>query len=94
MPPRRLALAAALLLALPALSLPAAAEVRFGGDARMGLLRSSDLNDDAPRWNFTSRLRLTLRAESQTDGGLTFGGQFRLDQAGRAAGDQPRSQRN
>lgn len=94
MPPRRLALAAALLLALPALSLPAAAEVRFEGDARMGLLRSNDLNHDEPRWSFTSRLRMTLRAEAQTDGGLTFGGRLRLDHAGPGAGSPPRSERN
>ena len=93
MPPRRPALAAALLLALPALS-PAAAEVRFEGDARMGLLRSSDLNEDEPRWSFTSRLRLTLKAEAQTDGGLTFGGRLRLDHAGPGSGIPPRSERN
>ena len=93
MPPRRLALAAALLFALPATA-PGAGEVRFEGDARMGLLRSSDLQEDEPRWSFTSRLRLTLKAEAETDGGLTFGGQFRLDRAGPAAGAPPRSERN
>lgn len=95
MPPRRLALAlaAAALLVVPATP-PASAEVRFEGDARMGILRSSDLEEDRERWSFTSRLRLTLKVEAETDGGLTFGGRFRLDHAEPRAGTPPRTERN
>ena len=77
----------ALTLAL-ALAAPAAAEIRFEGDARMGVVRGpapGAAADATPRWSFTSRLRATIRAEGETDGGLRFGGQFRLDEAGRAA---------
>jgi len=88
MPPRlspRALHGVACVVAAALLASPAAAEVRFEGDARMGLLRGADTASDEPRWSFTSRLRVTLRAEGRTDGGLTFGGQLRLDQADRAA---------
>ena len=76
---------AALALSL-ALTAPAAAEIRFEGDARMGIRTTgSDRDGGGTRWEFTSRLRATVRAEFETDGGLTFGGQFRLDEAERAA---------
>lgn len=72
----------ALILVLAA---PAAAEIRFEGDARMGIVGTTDRDDGAATVRFDSRLRLTIRAEFETDGGLTFGGQFRLDEAERAA---------
>lgn len=79
----RLAVLVAVVTGLPALT--AAAEIRFDGEARMGVLRSQAIEDPSPRWSFTQRLRLTLRAEGETDGGLRFGGQLRLDTADRAA---------
>ena len=82
MPPPLAALALPALLAGLLLTPPAAAtELRFSGDARMGILRSADLNEDSPRWSFTQRLRVTVEAEGTTDGGLTFGGRLRLDRA-------------
>lgn len=63
----------------------AAADVSVGGDGRMGV-RSDALefgNDDV---NFTSRIRISFSASGETDGGLTFGGGIRADNAGGGAG--------
>ena len=53
----------------------AAAGVEVGGDGRMGL--HFDGND----WNFTSRIRVSFELSAATDGGLTFGGSIRADNA-------------
>lgn len=56
----------------------ATADVRVGGDGRMGVI----FTDGAPEeWNFTSRIRITFTASGETDGGLTFGGSVRADNA-------------
>jgi outer membrane protein OmpU len=70
-----------LLLASTALVLSAgvaAAEVRVGGDGRMGIVSGFGTDDIA----FTSRIRISFSASGQTDGGLTFGGSIRADNAG------------
>ena len=69
-----------LLLASTALVLSAgvaAAEVRVGGDGRMGIVQGFGSDDIA----FTSRIRISFAASGQTDGGLTFGGSIRADNA-------------
>ncbi len=73
-----------ILLVALGLAAPAAAEIRFEGDARMGVVRSPDpgAGAGAPnRWRFDSRIRATVRMERETDGGLRVGAQLRLDQA-------------
>jgi outer membrane protein OmpU len=55
----------------------AAAEVTVGGDGRMGIIYDS-VSDD---WAFTSRIRISFTASGETDGGLTFGGSIRADNA-------------
>lgn len=51
----------------------AAAEVTLSGDGRMGVVyNGEDLN-------FTSRIRVKFTASGETDGGLAFGGSFRVD---------------
>jgi outer membrane protein OmpU len=77
-----------LLLASTALVLSAgvaAAEVRVGGDGRMGIVQAFDNPDTAVNENdslaFTSRIRISFAASGQTDGGLTFGGSIRADNA-------------
>lgn len=57
----------------------AAAEVKVGGDGRMGL------HYDGEDWNFTSRVRVTFNLSAQTDSGLSFGGSFRADNAAGAS---------
>lgn len=54
----------------------AAAEVKVGGDGRMGVIDGFGASDLA----FTSRLRISFAASGETDGGLTFGGSMRIDQ--------------
>ncbi len=53
----------------------AAAEVSLSGDGRMGVVY--DGND----FDFTSRARVTFTLSGETDGGLAFGGSFRVDHA-------------
>ena len=54
----------------------AAAEVTVGGDGRMGV-RSMNGGD----LEFSSRVRISFSASGETDGGLTFGGSVRADNA-------------
>lgn len=71
-----------LLLASTALVLSAgvaAADVAVGGDGRMGVI--DDFGDDSDL-RFTSRIRISFSASGETDGGLTFGGSIRADNAG------------
>ena len=73
-----------LLLASSALVLSAgvaAAEVRVGGDGRMGIIKGFGTDDLA----FTSRIRISFAASGETDGGLTFGGSIRADNSGNGA---------
>ncbi|HSF63130.1 MAG TPA: porin [Paracoccaceae bacterium] len=57
----------------------AAAEVAVSGNGRMGVVyNGEDLN-------FSSRIRVAFTLSGETDGGLTFGGSFRADNAGGAA---------
>ncbi|MFD1913263.1 porin [Halodurantibacterium flavum] len=58
----------------------AAAEVRLAGDARMGVLYDGD------DWGFTSRARLQFNMSGETDGGLTFGASFRVNDEGAQSG--------
>jgi outer membrane protein OmpU len=55
----------------------AAADVSVGGDGRMGIVSTNGA--DAA---FTSRIRISFSASGETDGGLTFGGGIRADNAG------------
>jgi outer membrane protein OmpU len=55
----------------------AAADVAVSGDGRMGII--SNFNDDV---SFTSRIRIAFTASGETDGGLSFGGSIRADNAG------------
>lgn len=66
---------AAALAAAPALAGP----VTLSGDGRMGL------HYDGARWNITSRIRITFTLAARTDGGLTFGGKVRADEAAAGA---------
>ncbi|MFC7702911.1 porin [Plastorhodobacter daqingensis] len=60
----------------------AAADVAVRGDARMGVLY------DGNEWGFTSRARVQFNLSGETDGGLTFGGSFRVnDEGGANTGD-------
>lgn len=67
----------------------AAAEVSVGGDGRMGVIDNFDgvdfglASDD--NIGFTSRLRISFSASGETDGGLSFGGSVRADNAGGGA---------
>ncbi|HSF64052.1 MAG TPA: porin, partial [Paracoccaceae bacterium] len=57
----------------------AAAEVAVSGNGRMGVVyNGEDLN-------FSSRIRVVFTLSGETDGGLSFGGSFRADNAGNAA---------
>lgn len=60
----------------------AAAEVSLSGDARMGVVYD-DFFDDA--LSFNSRARVIFSLSGETDGGLSFGGSFRADNADDAA---------
>ncbi len=69
------------LAALPVLALPAAAEVRFSGDARMGVVYDSDARDgNDSRLRFDSRAELRIELRGQTDGGLRYGIALDLDE--------------
>jgi outer membrane protein OmpU len=58
----------------------AAAEVTLSGDARMGVIDDFGTGGMA----FTSRARVKFTMSGETDGGLTFGANFRADNAGGA----------
>jgi outer membrane protein OmpU len=76
-----------LLLTTTAIALSAgvaAADVTLSGDGRMGLIHDS--TKIANKTSFTSRARVTFTLTGETDGGLAFGGSFRADNAGGAAG--------
>jgi outer membrane protein OmpU len=80
-----------ILLASTALVLSAgvaAAEVKVGGDGRMGIIDTFGDGDIA----FTSRIRISFAASGQTDGGLTFGGSIRADNAVGGVGVMPNGQ--
>lgn len=69
----------------------AAAEVTLSGDGRMGVISSGSDDPTTPAIDegglaFTSRARVTFGLSGETDGGLQFGGSFRADNAGGAAG--------
>ena len=69
----------------------AAADVTLSGDARMGVISSQSDNLLTPTIDesglaFTSRARVSFGLSGETDGGLQFGGSFRADNAGGAAG--------
>ncbi|MCC5985139.1 MAG: porin [Rhodobacteraceae bacterium] len=83
---------AASLAALLALALPAGAEsphsapgLSITGDARMGVVwdRGDSLGPAETGLRLTSRARLRFRFVGETDGGLQFGAEFRLDEATR-----------
>lgn len=56
----------------------AAADVSVGGSGRMGIIDAAGASDIA----FTSRIRISFSASGETDGGLSFGGSIRADNAG------------
>lgn len=70
----------------------AAAEVTLSGDARMGIVRPADdaatAFDENSQTEFTSRARVQFTLSNETDGGLSFGGSFRANNAGDAANGQ------
>ena len=73
------------LLATTALTLSAgvaAADVTVSGDARMGIAYNGNATDE---FRFDSRMRARISFSGETDSGMAFGGNFRLDQAGNAA---------
>ena len=58
----------------------AAAEVTLSGDGRMGMVYDGD------DITFSSRARVKFHLNGETDGGLKFGGEFRVDQENNRAG--------
>jgi outer membrane protein OmpU len=58
----------------------ASAAVELSGDGRMGIVY------DGTDWAFTSRARVKFTLSGTADNGLEFGGSFRADNAGAAAG--------
>ncbi|WP_162784671.1 porin [Paracoccus suum] len=78
--------------ALVAFAGAAAAEVTVTGDARIGLRYDDGLAcstcADGTRsgWNTVSRARAIFTMTGETDSGLSFGANFRADQASRAVG--------
>lgn len=56
----------------------AAADVSVGGSGRMGIIDDFGSDDIG----FTSRIRISFSASGETDGGLSFGGSIRADNAG------------
>ena len=53
----------------------AAADVSVSGDARMGVVSSNDV------MTFSNRIRIKFSGSGTTDGGLSFGGSFRANEA-------------
>lgn len=78
--------------ALVAFAGAAAAEVTVTGDARIGLRYDDGLacstcvDGTRSGWNTVSRARAIFTMTGETDSGLSFGANFRADQAGRAVG--------
>jgi len=81
-----------LLLATSALIAAAAAasaaDVKIGGDARMGVVYKKDGYTDnvdstetTDDWQFSSRIRIKFTVSGQTDSGLAYGGDVRADNA-------------
>lgn len=60
----------------------AVADVTVSGDARMGIVFDSSAD---PRFSFAKRIRVQLNARGVTDGGVEYGVNLRLDEAGAAA---------
>jgi outer membrane protein OmpU len=56
----------------------AAADMTVSGDGRMGIISNFGENDVS----FTSRFRAIFTGSGETDGGLSFGGSIRADNAG------------
>ena len=74
-----------LLLATTAVALSAgvaAADVGLSGDARMGIKFDDSVEN---KFAFDSRMRARISFSGETDTGLAFGGNFRIDAAGNAA---------
>jgi outer membrane protein OmpU len=72
-----------LILGAAALAMSATASfaaVELSGDGRMGIVY------DGVDWAFTSRARVSFTLSGTADNGLEFGGSFRADNAGGAAG--------
>ena len=57
----------------------AAADMTVSGDGRMGIINNFDSNNTL---GFTSRFRAIFTGSGETDGGLSFGGTIRADNAG------------
>jgi outer membrane protein OmpU len=57
----------------------AAADMTLSGDARMGVINNYDPDNTI---TFTSRFRAIFTGSGETDGGLSFGGTIRADNAG------------
>ena len=65
----------------------AAADVSVSGDARMGVVNSYDKDTKDNVTTFSNRMRIKFSGSGTTDGGLSFGGSFRAnDAAGAKAG--------
>ena len=74
-----------ILLATTALTLSAgvaAADVTVSGDARMGIAYNGNAQDE---FRMDSRMRARIGFSGETDSGMAFGGNFRIDQAPNAA---------
>jgi len=73
--------------ALIASAATAQAEVTLSGDARMGVIKPFPAlgSGESTSIEFTSRARVKVDMTSETDGGLSFGGSFRINEAGDAA---------
>lgn len=76
-------LIAALALMLAAAPAIAGTGVTISGDARMGVTWDSgpSLGPAESGLRLTSRMRIRLHFEGETDGGLRYGAQIRLDEA-------------
>jgi len=71
----------------------AAADVKIGGDARMGVVywedkyqNNLDTTESSDDYQFHSRLRIKFTLSGETDSGLAFGGEVRADNATGGAG--------
>ena len=59
----------------------AAADVSVSGDARMGVVNSYDKDTKDNVTTFSNRMRIKFSGSGTTDGGLSFGGSFRANDA-------------